>query len=110
MSDERKGRGFGEEELLGWLDKCWSLSRTSQGEYEKVKEVYEQIRKIIHHYFNQLLDKHYVQQKPKVDDMEKYVEEKAIELGQQNYLGDEVKDFIRQIISDVKGREDKWKQ
>lgn len=58
-----------EEELLGWLDKCWSLYKTSQDEWELSQQAYQQIREII--------------KKPEVT--EEWIEEKAKEFLKMAY-------------------------
>ena len=35
------------KELLEWLDKCWSLYRTSQDEWKLAQQAYRQIKQII---------------------------------------------------------------
>ena len=94
MNDERKVR----EELIEKLKCMLSCSKfwmSREGISEEILEEYEkahnQIRKLI-------------QQKPEIDDMEKYVEEKARRLTFEEFTPyeiDEAKDFITQIIRDA---------
>lgn len=63
---------FNRDELLGWLDKCWSLYTTSQPEWGLAQQAYKQIESLI-------------QKKPEVT--EEWIERKAREMAHTNFLG-----------------------
>jgi hypothetical protein len=105
MSDERKKRALSREQLFEALDR-----QTFVNEW-KAKV---QIRQIIEAYFdvvivdviNKMGDK--IQQKPEVDDMKKYVIDKACEASRFYSVScktvKDSQDFITQIISDAQGK------
>ena len=45
--EEIKMERLSQKDLLEWLDKCWSLYKTSQNEYELTEQAYQQIRELI---------------------------------------------------------------
>ncbi len=99
MSDERKK--MDKKDLLERLDEWWSwwaghVKGHDEPFFLRAEKAHQQIRHSI------------IQQKPEIDDVKKYTEEKIKELMSfpfDHELKDKMEKFVTQIISDVRGRE-----